>query len=141
MERDILGPVDWAVSNPPFEPAVDIIENMLAISRVGVAMHLRASIHEVLKTGVRRTWLSNRPPNGILWLPRFAFQRSPTTGDWATDSVCSCWVIWDHSGEQFIKYADERVLDELDAETKSYRDNMDALMAGREPQEIQPGLW
>jgi hypothetical protein len=74
-------PIDWSVSNPPFTPAVEIIEEQLNIARVGVAMHLRASIHEVLKTGVRRTWLSQRPPTGILWLPRFAYQRSKTKGE------------------------------------------------------------
>lgn len=127
--------IDWSVSNPPFTPAVEIIEEQLAIARVGVAMHLRASIHEVLKTGVRRTWLSQRPPTGILWLPRFAYQRSKAKGEWSTDSVTACWVIWlkDPAAAQFIKYAPERVLDELKVFTPAYRQRMDTLMLELDP--------
>jgi hypothetical protein len=123
--------VDWHVSNPPFTPALSIIDRCLAHAQVGVAMHLRASIHEVLKTGDRRTWMARHKPNGILWLPRFAYQRSKTTAAWTTDSVCACWVIWlkDRS-EQFIDYAPEWVIDELDAETPAYRRRMDQLTKG-----------
>lgn len=125
--------VDWTVSNPPFTPAVEIVNQAIEQSRVGVAMHLRASIHEVLKTGIRRTWLNYRLPNGILWLPRFAYQRSKTTGKWTTDSVCACWVIWlKDDPRQFIRYAPEYVIDELDAETPAYRQRMDRLMADRQ---------
>lgn len=123
--------LDWTVSNPPFTPAIEIITHALKYSRVGVAMHLRASIHEVLKTGVRRTWMATHQPTGILWLPRFAYQRSKTTGKWTTDSVCACWVIWlkDPAASQFIRYAPERVIDALDRETPTYRTRMDLLMA------------
>jgi hypothetical protein len=128
-----IGGIDWTVSNPPFTPAIDIITNALEHSGVGVAMHLRASIHEVLKTGVRRTWMATHQPTGILWLPRFAYQRSKTTGKWTTDSVCACWVIWlkDPQAPQFIRYAPEWVIDALDAETPAYRTRMDAIMAER----------
>jgi hypothetical protein len=124
---------DWVVSNPPFTPAIDIISHALEFARVGVAMHLRASIHEVLKTGVRRTWMAKHQPTGILWLPRFAYQRSKTTGKWTTDSVCACWVVWlkDPNARQFIRYAPESVIDELDRETPAYRARMDQLMADR----------
>lgn len=126
-------PIDWTISNPPFTPALEIIERALEYSRIGVAMHLRASIHEVLKTGERRTWMSRHTPTGILWLPRFAYQRSKTTGKWTTDSVCACWVIWlkDPAARQFIRYAPEWVIDALDAETPAYRKRMDAIMADR----------
>lgn len=125
--------VDWTVSNPPFTPAIEIIAHAIKHSRVGIAMHLRASIHEVLKTGVRRTWMAKHTPTGILWLPRFAYQRSKTTGKWTTDSVCACWVIWlkDSNAPQFIRYAPEWVIDELDAFTPEYRKRMDAIMTQR----------
>lgn len=128
-------PIDWVVENPPFAPAIAIIDQALGTARVGVAMHLRASIHEVLKTGLRRTFMAEHPPTAILWLPRFAFQRSPTTGKWTTDSVCTCWCIWMRATTllpvgQTIQYAPERVLDELQAETKDYRAEMDRLMEG-----------
>ena len=133
-----IGMIDWTVSNPPFTPAIEIITQALEWSRIGVAMHLRASIHEVLKTGVRRTWMAQHPPTGILWLPRFAYQRSKTTGKWTTDSVCACWVVWlkDPNAAQFIRYAPESVIDALDAETPAYRRRMDMLMANYKSSEI-----
>lgn len=123
--------IDWTVSNPPFSPAISIITHAIKHSRIGVAMHLRASIHEVLKTGIRRSWMADHTPTGILWLPRFAYQRSKKTGDWTTDSVCACWVVWlkDKSAPQFIRYAPSSVIDALDAETPAYRRRMDAFMA------------
>ncbi len=126
-------PIDWTVTNPPFSGAIGILDRALYFSQVGVAMHLRASIHEVLKTGIRRTWMAQHTPTGILWLPRFAYQRSKSTGLWATDSVCACWVIWlkDPAAPQFIRYAPAWVLDALEAETPEYRKRMDALMAQR----------
>ena len=125
--------IDWTVGNPPFTAAVDIITHALRYSRVGVAMHLRATIHEVLKTGPQRTWMLEHPPSGILWLPRFGYQRSTRTGKWSTDSVCACWVVWlkDVRAGQFIRYAPPWVLDELKAETPVYRARMDELMERR----------
>lgn len=133
FERALAGgPVDWVVSNPPFTPALEIIEQALTVARVGVAMHLRASIHEVLKTGHRRTWMVEHLPTATLWLPRFAYQRSKKTGEWATDSVCACWVIWEKGdAAQYIDYAPTWVLDALTAETPEYRARMDRLMAER----------
>lgn len=135
---DAIGPVDWHVGNPAFTIAEDSICRQIAHARVGVAMHLRASIHEVLKArvgGKRKGprvpfWLAEQPPTGILWLPRFAYQRSKTTGKWTTDSVCACWCIWlkDPAAPQFIRYAPESVLDDLDAFTPAYRRRMDELM-------------
>ena len=126
-----VGNIDWTVSNPPFTSAIEIIEWALATSNVGVAMHLRASIHEVLKTGRRRTWMARHQPTGILWLPRCAYQRSKTTREWTTDSMCACWVIWlsDPAAPQFIRYAPEWVIDRLAQETPAYRARMDDLMA------------
>lgn len=130
------GTVDWTVDNPPFDKAIEIIKLALEFSRVGVVMHLRASIHEVLKDDPeRRTFMSRHTPTGNLWLPRFGFQRSPTTGKWTTDSVCSCWLVWrkDPAAAQFIHYAPEWVIDQLDEETPAYRARMDALMATLDP--------
>lgn len=124
------GRIDWTVTNPPFSKALEIAEQALHASHVGVAMHLRASIHEVLKTGIRRTWMANNTPTGLLWLPRFAYQRSKSKGIWSQDSVCACWVIWlkDPAAAQFIRYAPTWVLDELERETPVYRERMDSLM-------------
>ncbi len=142
------GPIDWTVTNPHFSGWMKVLQLALEHSRVGVALHLRASVHEVLRTTAqrkkdgtprkrsadRRTFMRRHTPTGILWLPRFGYQRSITTGKWSTDSVCACWVVWvkDPARAQFIDYAPEWVLEALDAETPEYRACMDALaMADR----------
>lgn len=127
------GPIDWTVTNPAFSIWLAVLEHALQYSGIGVALHLRASVHEVLKTGPRRTFLAEHPPTGILWLPRFAYQRSKKTGEWTTDNVCACWSIWlkDPHARQFIRYAPESVIEELDAETPEFRQRMDALMVSR----------
>ena len=135
--RNVITPnaqIDWTVSNTAFTPAIDIATLALKYSKVGVALLLRATIHEVLKTGIRRTWMADNPPTGILWLPRFGFQRSKATKKWSTDSACCCWLIWQKGAPgQFIRYAPGWVLDALDDETPAYRARMDALMETRQP--------
>jgi hypothetical protein len=121
--------VTWTVGNTPWTLAVPIAEHALQHSTVGVALHLRASIHEVTKKGARRRWMAEHTPSGILWLPRFSYQRSVETGDWATDSGCACWVIWLKTTPlQFIRYSPESLIEELKAETPEYRRRMDTLM-------------
>jgi hypothetical protein len=126
---ETIGEVDWVISNTPWSLTFEIATLAIKHSRVGVALHTRASAHEVLKTGMRRTWMTEHTPTGTIWLPRFAYQRSITTGDWATDNVCGCWIVWLRNEPQFIRYATEDVLRELDTETPSYRRRLDALMA------------
>lgn len=121
--------IDFTVSNTPWSLGIPIAIRAIEHSRVGVALLLRASIHEVCKTGIRRRWLAENTPNGILWLPRFAYERSPTTFNWSVDSVCPCWVIWlKECKQQFIRYAPESLLEELESETTDYRRRMDDIM-------------
>lgn len=126
-------PIDWVVSNTHFTGAIKVAQHALQYARVGVALHLRSSIHEVLKTGPRRTWMAEHRPTGILHLPRWAYQRSTKSGDWRTDQVHPCWVIW-RKGErdQFIDYAPEFVLEWLEEEAVAYRARMDRLNAERD---------
>lgn len=123
------GRLDWVVSNPPFTQAIPIIQHAQQHASY-VAMHLRSTIHEPLKRGVGRTWLRDRPPTAVFFLPRFAYQRSKTTGKWATDSAAACWCVWAPSyadeDAQVIDYADEQCFEDLKAETKGYRARMDA---------------
>lgn len=124
-------PIDHVCSNTPFTPAIEIIDHAIQTARESVAMYLRISIHEPLKEGIRRTWMHDHPPTKILFLPRFAYQRSGKTGKWTTDSATACWCIWntaDPTAPQVIRYPPEWVLTELDAETPFYRARMDALM-------------
>lgn len=129
-----VGGIDWSVGNPAFTTAVESVNYGLEVARVGVALHLRNSIHEVLKRGARRTWLARLPPTGILFLPRFSYQRNDK-GKWGSDNVGACWCIWmkDRTIPQFIKYAPEWVIEMLEVETPEYRQQMDGLMGYVEP--------
>ena len=127
---DDAGPVDWFVSNPPFTPAIDIVDYCLHHARVGVAMHLRISINEPLKRGPRQTWFAEHPPTGILFLPRFAYQRSAKSGKWSTDSVTSAWHIWRKDNTaQYVRYAPPCVVQQTTRYAKTHRSRMDQLLA------------
>jgi hypothetical protein len=117
---------DWTISNPPFTPALDIIAPALGYSRVGVAMHVRISFNEPLQHEPRRSFLREHRPSRILFLPRWAYQRSPKTGKWATDNMAACWLVWErHATTQQIGYAPETVFLQLDREEAAYRERMD----------------
>lgn len=124
------GAIDWTITNPPFSIWLDIAKQAIAHSRVGVALHLRASVNEALKNGERRVWMRQNPPTGMIWLPRHAYQPSPTTGAWSTDSVCSLWMVWvrDPNVPQFIRHPTSELLDELHEETPKFRARTEALM-------------
>lgn len=127
--------VDWTVDNPPFGCFLPIVFNALRFSRVGVAMHLRISVNERLKDDDERIRLLKQfPPNGQLFLPRWAYQRSKKSGDWSTDSVISAWFIW-LQGEpqfQFMRWPDDQLMAEIDkAYVTKYRDLVDRLSGFR----------
>lgn len=104
---DRVGPVDWVVTNPPYESQVclDIVRHAVEHARVGVAMMLRLSFREptakgsvqrvkkdgriIRAAGPRGPWLAAHPPSRIMTLPRYSF-----TGDGHSDSVTTEWVIW-----------------------------------------------
>lgn len=105
--------IDWTVSNPPFNPAAEILSGALMSSRSGVAMHVRATFNEPLKTpGLRRSLLRTKPPTATLWLPRFSYRKNDA-GKWSTDSTTCCWLIWvRNEPRQFVDYAPNWVIDE-----------------------------
>ena len=107
------GAIDWTVTNTPFTETLPILKNALLFSARGVALHVRSTINEPLKTpGLGRSFLRANPPNMTLWLPRFAYRRSRTTGKWATDSATCCWLVWCVSmgNTQIVEYAPEWVI-------------------------------
>ncbi len=125
-----VGMVDWTVTNPAFSTFMPVLRQALVRSRVGVVLYGRISINEPLKEGVRRRFLWANPPSMILFLPRFAYRRSPTTGKWTTDSMTCCWMVWLKAlapRPDAICYAPESVIDELEAITPAYRERMDKL--------------
>ncbi len=128
--REIDGRIDWTVTNTPFTRLIEIASHAIRASRVGVALYARVSINEPLETGQRRTWMHWHPPKGLMFLPRFAYQRSPKTGVYTTDSATACWLVWKRVDPrpQFILYAPERVIVEARDEREIYRARMDDLM-------------
>ena len=83
---------DWVITNPPFNNATPILRESLIHSKKGVAMLLRLSYLEPCKNrfGVLTGWEDNlryiMPLN-----PRPRFRQDVKS----TDSVTSCWVVWD----------------------------------------------
>lgn len=78
---------DWTITNPPFNKAIDILENALEFSTKGVVLLLRLSFLE--PTQRRKNLLSTNPPQKLIVLPRISF-----TGDGKRDSVTCAWMIW-----------------------------------------------
>lgn len=92
----IAPPVDWVITNPPFNVAMDILPDAFTHARVGVAFLLRKTFLEpVLKRG---PWLSAYPPSRILGLPRHNFR-----GDGSGDSVSCDWMLWERRPDRSLR--------------------------------------
>lgn len=136
------GRIDWTVTNTPFSVFLEIAEQALIHSSMGVALYGRISINEPLKEGQRAKFLSLYPPKQIIFLPRYAYRRSPKTGKWTTDSMSCCWMVWqrnlagtwDPGDRQQIRYGcDPALMKMLDDDTAEYRKRMDKLTRYRGP--------
>jgi|SRR5688572_15022937 len=80
-------PLEWTVTNPPFNVAFPMLQFAIEHSAVGVAFLLRKTFLE--PTEERGEWLSKHPPSRIIGLPRHSFR-----GD-GSDSVSCDWMIWE----------------------------------------------
>lgn len=128
---DDLDDYDFMITNPAFSTAPAILTHGLRTALKGVALYVRISFNEPVEADKRGELLRHNPPNEIIFLPRFAYRRSPKTGDWSTDSMTCCWMVWRNDNaadmDQRISYAEPWVLEMLKADTEAYRDNMDRL--------------
>lgn len=79
--------VQWAVTNPPFSAAPQIVPLAVQSAAHGIAMLLRLSFLEPCKN--RAQFLRDYPPTDLIVLPRISF-----TGDGKTDSVTCAWMVW-----------------------------------------------
>lgn len=104
QKLEVLGGVDWVVTNPPFLVAVDILKYAHAHARKGVAMLLRLSILEPCND--RGEWLQEHPPTRLIVLPRISF-----TGDGKTDSVTLGWCVWQYGAKGTIDVVAKRSID------------------------------
>lgn len=80
-------PVDWVVTNPPFNEAPKIVPLAYEHARVGIAMLLRLSFLEPCHN--RSDFICPTPPTKLIVLPRISF-----TGDGNVDSVTAAWFVW-----------------------------------------------
>lgn len=83
-------PIDWVITNPPFNAAHRILPVAFAVARVGVAFLLRLSYAEPADN--RAQWLkahADHMTRQMILNPRPSF-----TGDGSTDSVTAAWFVW-----------------------------------------------
>lgn len=98
-------PVEWVISNLPFNVAMKILPLALMHARVGVAFLLRKTFLE--PTEERGPWLEVHPPTRAIGEPRYAFRGS------GSDSVSCDWYLWEKTPDRslppfVIDYAAER---------------------------------
>lgn len=90
-------PVEWVVSNFPFDVAFEILTRAYRHACLGVAVLLRKTFLE--PTVERGPWLAQYPPACTIALPRHKFR--PDTDH--SDSVSCDWMIW-HKGAPSSAY-------------------------------------
>lgn len=82
----------WVVTNPPFSVFMPILKRPVELG-LPTCFLLRLSALEPTRdekdVNYRGTWLAERPPEGVIVLPRYSY-----TGDGKTDSVTSAWMCW-----------------------------------------------
>lgn len=90
---------DWAITNPPFSLAEDILPNALRSVTVGVAFLLRLSYMEPTsnRAGWLKHWADQMVYQGAL-NPRPHFRQGEinpkTDRPYGTDSVTVAWFVW-----------------------------------------------
>jgi hypothetical protein len=121
----------WTITNPPFSVALEIANNAIQKSVIGVALYHRCTLMEPLKTpGLGRSFFREHPPTITLWMPRFAHQRSKATSKWSTDSATCVWSVWVKGLSPIGNvWPDEQLMDKIAAYTPEYRARVDLLMA------------
>jgi hypothetical protein len=80
--------VDYVITNPPFNRAIDIVRLAVEHANVGVILLLRKTFLE--PTEDRGPWLQAHPPTRVIGEPRYDFRRNGNT-----DSVSCDWMIWE----------------------------------------------
>lgn len=86
--------VDWVITNPPFNLAIDILRHALEHADLGVAFLLRKTFLE--PTDDRGPWLQAHPPTRAIGQPRYSFRGS------GSDSVSCDWCIWERRPDRSL---------------------------------------
>lgn len=88
--------VDFVVTNPPYNEAIEILKLAHEHAGKGVLMFLRQSFTE--PTDDRAFWLSEFLPTIQIDLPRFKFRENVKTGKPQTDNVTISAYFWSKEG-------------------------------------------
>lgn len=90
---DRFPPVDWVITNPPFNLSTKIVPLAYKHATKGIAMFLRTSWIEPCKN--RREMLQNHPINYLISCPRLSF-----TGDGGKDTLNCSWFVWEKGAKE-----------------------------------------
>lgn len=93
-EIDAVKHYDWAVTNPPFACAQEIIEQAFEYAK-NLAFLTRLSFLE--PTNDREYFWQAHRPTQLIILPRYSF-RLNDEGKKQTDNVTCCWIVWHEDG-------------------------------------------
>lgn len=83
-------PVDWVITNPPFNVAHKILPLAMRAAQVGVAFLLRITYAEPARN--RGEWLDMHADQMTRFMP--LNPRPSFTGDGKTDSTTVAWFVW-----------------------------------------------
>jgi hypothetical protein len=97
--RDYLfGPIghldrtDWTITNPPFRLAEQFIERALSLSKVGVAMIVRAAFLEGIGR-FNRLFSVHQPAHILQFTERVVMHKGVLSATGST-ATAYCWIIW-----------------------------------------------
>lgn len=86
---------DWTVSNPPFKLAEQFIERALRLSKVGVAMIVRAAFLEGV--GRHERLFSKHPPAFALQFTERVVMHKGRLAPEGSTATAYAWLIWRHN--------------------------------------------
>ncbi|MFN7224438.1 MAG: hypothetical protein ACK4MS_10505 [Paracoccaceae bacterium] len=86
-------PVDWTITNPPFQLAEQFIARALRTSRAGVAIIVRSAFLE----GVNRhtNLFSITPPSMILQFAERVVMHKGKLSATGSTATAYCWLVWE----------------------------------------------
>ena len=99
---EILPPVDWTITNPPFKLAEDFITRAVCTSRVGFAVLVRAAFLEGV--GRYQRLFSVLPPLAFLpFTERVVMHKGKLTATGST-ATAYCWLVWVKHHGSFVNW-------------------------------------
>jgi hypothetical protein len=92
-DHDLLAPVDWIITNPPFRLAEQFVLRGLEIAGRGVAMLVRTVFLE--STGRYHNLFVPRPPAIIAQFAERVAMVKGRLDPVASSATSYCWLVWD----------------------------------------------